>query len=55
MILINESKPNQAKRSEKFKSCIIRAIKDQETHAQKPLFDIKDEPEDYRRLTQMQI
>ncbi|KAK1415099.1 hypothetical protein QVD17_30870 [Tagetes erecta] len=46
-ILTNDSKPIQAKTVEKFKSCILRTIKYQETHVTKPLFDVKEEPEDY--------
>ncbi|KAK1429812.1 hypothetical protein QVD17_12061 [Tagetes erecta] len=46
-ILANESKPRQAKITEKFKSCIEEALKEQEEYKGKELLDVKEESEDW--------
>ncbi|KAK1407829.1 hypothetical protein QVD17_39456 [Tagetes erecta] len=46
-ILTNESKPRQAKITEKFKSCIEEALKEQEEYKGRELLNIKEESEDW--------
>ncbi|KAK1427756.1 hypothetical protein QVD17_16450 [Tagetes erecta] len=49
-ILTNESKPQQAKIAEKFKSCIEEALKEQEEYKGKEMLNVKDEPEEWSIL-----